>query len=343
MNNVISKIKILLLLAMVITMASCSGNEVEIIEQDTSWKIDDKYITDDIREQLGIDPFKELVYFAYSGSSLLQLEAVNDLKNTVIVGGEEISFRVRLTKPYAEDVAVKIVRDNELLKQFPVKIDEIPTLPESNYTLTSGVLKAGTKEAILTMNIKDANALTNKSGYVLALKLEMGGEHKGLAVAKTRFTYFMKLTLRVQLDNIDSSNTEVVGEGFNQGVQFESNRRVSVLHTLNDGNFTTNHWYTDNDKDYLTVVLPEKTLVKGFRFDTSRSATGSYMLKSCNVFVEMPDGEWLNNGFYDRESAGGVAYIRFKTPTECTKIRFEKMKAFNNRYSVDVNEVTVFK
>jgi hypothetical protein len=61
------------------------------------------------------------------------------------------------------------------------------------------------------------------------------------------------------------------------------------------------------------------------------------------VMVETPDGNWVNHGVFDRKSMDGIAYISFKKPVECTKVRFENMMAFNGRFSVDVNEVTAFR
>lgn len=40
---------------LLVLSASCSKDEIQIVDQDTSWQMDNKYIEEDIREQLGID------------------------------------------------------------------------------------------------------------------------------------------------------------------------------------------------------------------------------------------------------------------------------------------------
>ena len=195
----------------------------------------------------------------------------------------------------------------------------------------------------MKLTLKDVEKLNNLSGYVMAIKLTMEGSHEHLAIARTRSAYFVKLNLSIRLDNIDSSNKKIEGKGFNKEISFKSDIRPDKLGSLNDGNFTANNWYTSNANNYLTIILPEKQSLKGFRLDTNTSPSGSYMLKSCRVMVETPDGNWVNHGVFDRKSMDGIAYISFKKPVECTKVRFENMMAFNGRFSVDVNEVTAFR
>ena len=149
----------------------------------------------------------------------------------------------------------------------------------------------------------------------------MEGSHEHLAIARTRSSYFVKLNLSIRLDNIDSSNKKIEGKGFNKEISFKSDIRPDKLGSLNDGNFTANNWYTSNANNYLTIILPEKQSLKGFRLDTNTSPSGSYMLKSCRVMVETPDGNWVNHGVFDRKSMDGIAYISFKKPVECTKVR----------------------
>ncbi|MBE7399767.1 DUF1735 domain-containing protein [Bacteroides fragilis] len=328
---------------LLILSVSCSKDEIQIVDQDTSWQMDNKYIEEDIREQLGIDPFTDLVYLGYYGKPYTQLEATNDLENTTLVGKNELLFKVKVTKPYKEDIQVNLIKEDKLITDFPEMVEGLPLFPNESCTFEGSVLKAGEMETTVKLIIKDIQKLNNLSGYVMAIKLGMEGAHEHLAIARTRSTYFVKLNLSIRLDNIDSSNREIEGNGFNQELSFTSDIRPDRLGSLNDGNFTANNWYTSNARNYLTIILPERQLLKGFRLDTNTSTSGSYVLKSCRVMVETPDGNWMNHGVFDREVMNGIAYIRFKKPVECTKVRLENMMSFNGRFSVDVNEVTAFR
>lgn len=91
MKRRIKSAQSILWVLLLILSASCSKDEIQIVDQDTSWQMDNKYIEEDIREQLGIDPFTDLVYLGYYGNPYTQLEAINDLVNTTLVGKNELS------------------------------------------------------------------------------------------------------------------------------------------------------------------------------------------------------------------------------------------------------------
>lgn len=115
---------------LLVLSASCSKDEIQIVDQDTSWQMDNKYIEEDIREQLGIDPFTDLVYLGYYGKPYIQLEATNDLVSTTLVGKNELSFKVKVTKPYKEDIQVNLIKEDKLMADFPEMVEGIPPLSE---------------------------------------------------------------------------------------------------------------------------------------------------------------------------------------------------------------------
>lgn len=112
---------------LLVLSASCSKDEIQIVDQDTSWQMDNKYIEEDIREQLGIDPFTDLVYLGYYGKPYIQLEAINDLVSTTLVGKNELSFKVKVTKPYKEDIQVNLIKEDKLMADFPEMVEGIPS------------------------------------------------------------------------------------------------------------------------------------------------------------------------------------------------------------------------
>ena len=241
---------------LLVLSASCSKDEIQIVDQDTSWQMDNKYIEEDIREQLGIDPFTDLVYLGYYGKPYIQLEATNDLVSTTLVGKNELSFKVKVTKPYKEDIQVNLIKEDKLMADFPEMVEGIPLFPNESCTFEGSVLKAGELETTVKLTLKDVEKLNNLSGYVMAIKLTMEGSHEHLAIARTRSAYFVKLNLSIRLDNIDSSNKKIEGKGFNKEIGFKSDIRPEKLGSLNDGNFTANNWYTSNAHNYLTIFLP---------------------------------------------------------------------------------------
>lgn len=104
MKRIIKSTPNILWVLLLTLTASCSKDEIQIVDQDTSWQMNNQYIEEDIREQLGIDPFTDLVYLEYYGKPYIQLKATNDLVSTTLEGENELSFKVKITKPYKEDV-----------------------------------------------------------------------------------------------------------------------------------------------------------------------------------------------------------------------------------------------
>ena len=221
MKRRIKSAQSILWVLLLILSASCSKDEIQIVDQDTSWQMDNKYIEEDIREQLGIDPFTDLVYLGYYGNPLYTVGGnQRPGKNTTLVGKNELSFKVKVTKPYKEDIKVNLMKEDKLVTDFPEMAEGIPLFPSENCTFEGGVLKAGELETTVKLTIKDVEKLNNLSGYVMAIKLTMEGSHEHLAIARTRSAYFVKLNLSIRLDNIDSSNKKIEGKGFNKEISF---------------------------------------------------------------------------------------------------------------------------
>ncbi|NYI49043.1 DUF1735 domain-containing protein [Macellibacteroides fermentans] len=336
MRKIQQLIQVLLGACFLYSFSACNTNEVEVVQQDTSWQMDRKYIEEDIREQLGIDPFTNLAYLGYYDSPYLQINAKNDLSNTTIPNGTEYSVKVKLSNVYKENVTVSLVKDDNLMSQFPEKVEGISIFPEDTYSLEPAIVKAGETEAVFKITFKNLNKLNNNKGYVMALKLQIEGTHQNLQVAKTRVNYFVRMRVEIQLDNVDSSNMPIEGTLFNSNLTFESNIRPDKLGSLKDGDLTVNKWYTSTEASYLDIIIPEKTSIKGLLLHT----TSGYALKGCDVLVE-ENGEWVNNGAFEISAKSLACYVKFKKPVECTKIRLIKIKQFSGKYTTDINEVAL--
>lgn len=91
MKRRIKSAQSILWVLLLILSASCSKDEIQIVDQDTSWQMDNKYIEEDIREQLGIVPFTDLVYLGYYRQSLHTVGG-NQRPGKYHTGGKERTF-----------------------------------------------------------------------------------------------------------------------------------------------------------------------------------------------------------------------------------------------------------
>lgn len=346
MNKIIAYAKNILYIGCLLFIASCGDDGVEVVSQDASWTIDNQYIEEDVREELGIDPFVDLVYFSYYNTPLKEVKANYDLEHVTVVGGNDFSFKVKITKPFKEDLTLKLATDADA--QFPMNVEEYAKVTDENCVFGTAVLKAGELETTIKFSFKDVDGLKELPGAVLALTLRIENQPERVAVSKSRAIFFMKVNTAIQLENIEAGNEPVDGELFNDIVTFESNVRPDKLGSLNDGNRTSNKWYTSStlpaEPPYLTMTFPEVVTIKGIRVDTnpdsSPTSPSNYALKSVKVLVDKGNGQWLSNGVYDQGHIKGEAYIKFKTPVQCVGIRFEDFQSTTGKHSVDINEIT---
>lgn len=345
MNKIIAYTKNILCIGCLLFIASCGDGGVEVVTQDTSWTIDNQYIEEDVREELGIDPYVDLVYFSYYNMPLKEIKANYDLEHVTVVGGNDFSFKVKITKPFKEDLTLKLAMNADA--KFPVNVEEYAKVTDENCVFETSVLKAGELETTIKFSFKDVDELKELPGAVLALTLKIENQPERVAVSKSRAAFFLKVNTAIQLENIEASNEPIDGELFNDIVTFGSNIRPDKLESLNDGNRTSNKWYTSStlpaEPPYLTMTFPEVVTIKGIRVDTNRdssSTPSNYALKSVKVLVDKGNGQWLSNGVYDQGHIKGEAYIKFKTPIQCVGIRFEDFQSTTGKHSVDINEIT---
>lgn len=340
MKNRILYVQGMLWMIVLVLISSCNGEGVEVVEQDTSWQIDQEYIDGDVRQQLKLDPYTDLIYLG-AGDLYKKVNAYNDTKNTTLSQGS-FSFIVKITKAYKEDLKINLVKDDASLSTFPDNVEGVAVLPEKAYKIEGNVLKAGQTETTVTVNFVNPSLLVDENGYVAAFKLNMEGTHDHLSIAHTRNVVLFRTDLTVKLDIINSDNNTVSGTSFNTGLTFESNVNSGRLSGLIDGNVNGTDWYPSGSTGYLIINLAEKTPITGLMINTDNS--NMYMLKSCTVSADLGNGRWTDIGVYDRSVKGTVANINFKSPLAVTRLKISNLGAFSGsgKY-VSVYEVHLYK
>lgn len=334
MKKIIILIHLLVSVAALSFITSCGDDGVEIVSQDTDWTMDSQYIEEDIREKLGLDPYKDFVYFGYLQNPFYILEAIYDMEHvTISKGNTDMAVKVRITRPFEKDLTLKLVKDDAV---FPVNVEGYGTMSESNFTSDTQVLKAGEREVTMHVSLKDFDKMSDVSGYVLALKLVMDGEYENLSVSQIRSNIFVKIDVVVRIDNIDSSNNPVAGTLLdNTSVLFESNTNGKNLFKLNDGNTYMNPWYPFSG-GYLNMTLPQQILMKSIKIDSSD-------LAALEVYIDKGDGIWIAHGAFKIKDKTKIVYVTFKKPTLCSRIRFEKMFTRTSSSMPDIYEINFIK
>lgn len=329
-------IQVIILVLCVACLHACQEEKGEVVSQDWAYQLDQDYIYVDIPDKFQFDP-SNIIYLKESAT--LTLNGKNNMESTEIEEGYTVTLNVKIKKPFDKDVSVRLVEDVALLDEYAGDISEFRRFPDNTFAISEATLLAGETETDITLAWANVDELNEMPGYILPLRLELADKVEGVKISTNSYSVFVKLNLMIVKENIEPSNEPIEGEFFNDIVTFESDR-TKGLESLNDRVRDKNAWWTSNEQSYLTMIFPEVITIKGIRIDTNPSPTSTYSLKSLRVMVDSGDGEWLNNGVYDQGNIAGEANIKFKTPIECVRIRFEVMQSVTGKFGVDINEVT---
>ena len=308
--------KYIRLICVLLSVAAFTACEDEdrglVVSQDTSYQLDPDYVYVDIPKEFQFDA-TNILYL--DGKTVLNLNAKTDGTNTNIIEGTEFTFNVRIKKALDKDLTVRLVQDEELLNEY--NAGGAVLFPEESVAVSDVVIPAGQTSAPVTLSIQNLDKLTDLSGYILPLRLQIGQTTDEVKVSIQKYSVFVQMALEFGKDNVDASSfKEFDGEQFNNVITFDSNR-TSGLSRLNDGNLTSGTWY-GYSQHYLTMTLPSAEVVKGLRLVLNNS----YQLGHIKLSVDEGNG-YINYGSFDFDEKSNV-YIKFKEPVSVKAIKMEE-------------------
>ncbi len=322
-------IQLLYLLSVVALFSACSDdNQGEVVSQDLAYQLDANYVFVDIPEEFPFDP-SNILYL--EGKTVMKLNAKSDGSKTTITEGTEFTFSVKLKKALDQDVKVRLKKDLDLLEGHT-----LAEFPDEAFELHDAIITAGSREAVIALDIIKPDVLNAMPGYVLPLRLEFVDAISGVRISKQSYSMLIEMSLTLEKDNIDPSNDEIEGEYFNNNVLFESSKTTNLSY-LYDGNRSGTTWYPGRN-DYLTMTFSEPTRILGVRIDV---VTNNYKLGSMNVYVDEGSG-FISYGRFVRNN-NGVIYMKFKEPVNMHALKFDGMLTVNNGTGPDIYEITFIK
>ncbi len=287
------------------TLSSCNKNDIEIIQQDSSWSIDKKYEDEDIRKKEGEIPAGDLVYL-----SINNLKGIGFHENgkTTLTLDSNKKLYVQLTNALDTDVEVKFVVDSESLPKG------VSLIPSEAYKLDNLVVKAGEVKVETNFEIVNPDLIT-KGVFELPIKIEVS--HKDIFAAKVRGVFNLKCNIEYSYGLLDASITSLEGETFNNKLKLSSNADEGNLKFLVDGDFEgkdsywdTTVWRSTSKDDFIRVDFDSDVVLKGLTI----TPYYYYPFSSVKVYT-MDKNEQKLLGVY---SAIGTKTqtIAFKEPTK---------------------------
>ena len=315
-------------------VSSCNKDEIEVIEQNTSWTIDQKYIDSDIREKVGDVPTSSLVYF---NENTIRIDGINENKVTNIEGEKSFQLQVYSTQPTDKDIAIQAIVNEENLADGAI------LFPKEAYTIKNGVLKAGEIAATIEVELTNVNLLENGE-YQLPLQLKIE-EQENLKTAKMRGVFKIYAHIIHSFANIDSKNPKIEGDIFNDLLSLNTNNgyKYDLPYLINGSkgvgdNWWKENWESINPSTYLQASTPEEMTIKGVIIN---SEEGNNQLQGARVWVSQ-NGKLELQGYFKATDDHKEQYIIFKEPVTTKTIVFDEMSS-KNGYRVSLTEIEFIK
>lgn len=329
--------KIIRTIALCIAAAAftaCSDDQRgDVISQDTSYEVDQDYVFVDIPPVFDFDP-SNIVYM--HGKTILHINGKHDSESghTSIQEGNTFQFQIKLKKAMEEDVIVRLKQDASLLEEH-ANPEQLLDFPQEAYTLAQVALPKGTKEAVATLEISQADLLNETPGYLLPLRLEIVDAASGLLVSSMHYSVFVHLSIIIGKDNIEPSNEPIDGIEFNDIMELESDDTYGLKYLKDGKTGGWDYWSPDEASNYLIMSLPEPETLKGFELVTTntRWAVGRF-----NVYVDEGKG-FVAYGEVKRNTKGAPFYVKFKKPVQVKAIKLDGFLSTSDREGPELYEV----
>lgn len=322
---------------MAVMIFSCNKNSVQIVTQDTSYKLDPEYCYVAIPDSFKFN--SDNIAFL-TGQTNFTLNALFDGTTGTISTGNTITFVVKLKKALEKAVSVKFVKDSTLLGEYTGTQVGYADLSNENYSIPDVQIAAGATEAQATFTFTKPNRLSAPPGYLLPLRIAFADPVTGIKISDIYHKIFVKVNVEYGKDNIESSNLPIVGTPFNDIITFESDR-INGLANLKDGrdDITDSEWYPSSIRTTLTMNLPEAETIKGILINTPTTA---YQLSNFTVLVQ-ENGSYIKHGEFSYTGSTSVLNVKFKTPVHTQSIRLEKMRDISGREQPDIVEIRLIR
>lgn len=312
-------------------LSSCSKDDIEIIEQDTSWTIDNKYEDEDIRNTLGEIPSTPLAYFNINS---IQGNGIHELGKTTVQYNTNRQIEVILTTAIDFDLEIGFNIDSDKLSPG------FTLMPEEAYTINPVTIPAGELKVTTEIAISNPDILQEGS-YELPIKMVMESSDK-IKSAKERGNLNIKCNIQFSIGLLDQTTKVLEGELYKNFV-LTSNKSKESLKFLTDGNksqyddkWNQTIWKTTSKSDFLHIDLGKEIEVKGLKINQD----SYYPLEFVKVYSNIND-EVKFLGLYKSEGKGEQNIV-FKPNTKLTNIILKEFVGGRYNYA-NLTELEVIK
>ncbi|TYK34135.1 hypothetical protein ACTMKN_04645 [Bacteroides pyogenes] len=336
------------MLCLALLAVACDKPDVEIVEQNNSYKLDPNAIYVDMPEKFGYNTFNlirnesgaEVVLYASEEDGKIELPVTTD-----------ISLTFKLKRGLKQAAKFVFSPDEELMKLYTGVKEGFKPFPENAFSDMEFTVPPGVTSYTTKIKLQKTAELNGKSGFLSAYRLKLLSEDKDAEIKvslKTEALY-IKLKLSSLKNGTNISLAEKIGKGSRQlpsnQITPKSDYQTGRLHYLLDGQkffWSSNWWIPGGGTETLELGFA-KQKVGGIVFYTYGRARKR--IRSVQVSVSEDDGAtYFDQGTVTPQEKDTVIIV-FNKPVEIDKIKFSNFVSWNSSSSdsfVDIHEIEVF-
>lgn len=329
----------LTLLLFIPLLLSCS-REVEIVEFDDTFEIDEGYVFVDIPEKMDYNP-NNIIY--YSGATEAVLTYTLDEDNSVIMKEKKIPVVIKLKKPLTEAVNVVFTEDESLLDNYTGEQLDYKSFPEGTFANAVINIPKGVTTVEGWIELKNTDKFNAVPGYLTGLKMVLQKETDNTVISRINHSLFIKVN---QSKFKDEENVKFALDRPSGYLDMDKNKITPIsnyakdhLYKLLDGSYWTNWWIPSGSNDNLTLSFP-KAKVGGIHLQLGNYWDPGKTLKSVKVAISEDGSSYFKQGEIStpRRSLPDV-YIIFENPHEITDLRLYDF--IGDADIIDINQISI--
>lgn len=333
-------------LSVLALVTSCRKPEVEIVEQNNSYKLDEREISVDMPVKFEHNP-NNLIKADIPSEVVVNVSPEGELS---VPNGNKFKVLVRLKKPSETPIEVEFVENAELQKSYMARNEEFKALAADHVVDRKFTIPAGVTSHTASLVLADYASLVEKPGYVAVYSLKLVKEVEGVEVSKLSSSLEVKVKVTSFTEGDFASEDEYVeGKKVDRSlINVTTNYNPGRVGVLNDGRSYGNNWWVPSNQDkYLDIAFPAKKIA-GFTLNYAYSQGMRKTINKVTVMVSNDGGStyyrWGNLSFgANRKYSNSIIFDVHPMP-EITNIRLVDFVG-NNPGSddyVDLTEVEVY-
>lgn len=324
--------------------SSCKDRAVEVITEDSSYKIDPNAVYVDIPAPF---IYNENNIVRYNGATEITVNAKITL-GQVVLSSNQIALPFKIRRALANDARLELVEDRSLLAKYSGAKDGFLPLPEGVLTGLSFAIPANQTTFTSNLTIARPEALNDTSGYLTAFRLT-APELTGANFAQGSEVIYLKINVSrsniTAVSQLDQSTLMPFSSGEITPSTNSAYESYATVSTLFDGN-KSNDWYglgMDTSGTGSVWINLDFAIPSEVSAITIHQRIGFRPVAKLKIKTSADGRTWDEQGEVSFTQTSGAIHIQFNAPIEVSKLQLYDFTAQNPDRFIVLREIELFR